>query len=203
MFKRHDVHLTNNPTCEKAIENLTLEDFRYYDVDGFELNLAEQKYYAAMNHPIEHKILNHTCWQEPWFELLGSENLFLDHCMFLCRAGYSGKALEQLESLKSPLANLLIRTKVKWGLDFDLCAFRDNNLFEVLHIEIDSRNYDYFCQRFIHFDYIVRHTDWEDAADKIWKSKDQWQHLTGFEQNDWKANYLLGWTKAEYTEKAI
>jgi hypothetical protein len=55
----------------------------------------------------------------------------------------------------------------------------------------------------IQFDWKVRHTDWQDAADQVWEQRDQWQHLKGFDQNHWKAEYLLGWSKAEYTEKAV
>ena len=53
------------------------------------------------------------------------------------------------------------------------------------------------------FEYTVRHTDWQDAAIRIWNAKNKWDHLQGFEQNHWKAEYLLGWTKAEYTEKSV
>jgi hypothetical protein len=33
--------------------------------------------------------------------------------------------------------------------------------------------------------------------------RDIWLPLKGFAQNDWKAKYLLGWDKSEYTEKAV
>ena len=206
MFKRYDVHQTSNPTCHRPVENLSKEDFQYYDKDGFELNAAERKFYAAMNHPIQHPILNHCCWQEPWFELVSNNlGLILDHSMFLCRCGYSGDALKQLEELRSviPYADLLIRTRTKWGFDFALDAVRDGEVFEVLHVEYDSYNYDTFCNRMLNFDFTVRHTDWTNAADRVWAQRDQWQHLQGFAQNHWKSNFLLGWKQAEYTEKAI
>ncbi len=55
----------------------------------------------------------------------------------------------------------------------------------------------------LNFEWTVRHTDWLDAADRVWSQRDQWQHLQGFDQNHWKAEYLLGWKKAEYTEKTV
>lgn len=207
MFRRHQVTLMSNPSCDKALEGLEAKDFQYYDKDGFELNLAEQKFYAAMKHPIWSNILNHYCWQEPWFELeKKDQNLILDHSMFLCRCNYERDAEEQLRKLKEiiPLADLLLRTKKKWGFDFALDAVSsDGTVYEVLHVEYDNYDYEQFKNRMIQFEWTVRHTDWADAAQKIWQQREQWQGLQGFDQNHWKAEYLLGWTKAEYTEKTV
>lgn len=205
MFKRYSVSLTSNPSCSVAVNDLIAEDFLYYDKDGFELNIAERKFYAAMKYPLI-DCLNHICWQEPWFELESNvKGLMLDHSMFLCRANYYGQAAEQLRKIsdKIPQALFLVKTRQKWGYDFALDAIRDNQIFEVLHIEYDSLFYDKFCDHFIWFDHIIRHTDWFDAADRVWSQRDQWQHLVGFEQNNWKAKYLIGWNKAEYTEKSV
>ena len=206
MFKRYDTRLMSNPVCDKSVEGLSAEDFKFYDKDGFELNQAERKFYAAMGYPIDHPILNHCCWQEPWFELeSGVNDLLLDHSMFLCRCNYVGRAYEQLQKLKKtvPLADYLMRTRAKWGYDFALDAVQDGQIFEVIHIEYDHFDYDRFKDHMIHFDYIVRHTDWRDAAKRVWQNRDQWQHLQGFEQNNWKAKFLINWNKAEYTEKTI
>lgn len=207
MFLRHDVHLMSNPSCYRRIENLVSKDFQYYDKDGFELNFAEQKFYSAMGHPIWHSILNHHCWQEPWFELeKGVSRLILDHSMFLCRCNYDRDAAEQLKELKSsiPLADYLLRTQRKWGFDFALDAIaEDGSVYEVLHVEYDHHDYEIFKDRMIGFEWCVRHTDWQDAASRIWDLKDRWENLRGFDQNNWKANYLLGWSKAEYTEKTV
>ena len=207
MFKRHQVTLMSNPCCYRPVTDLTAEDFCYYDKDGFELNIAEQKFYRSMNFPIDHKILNHCCWQEPWFELERDlDNLILDHSMFLCRSNYEGAALAQLNELKMsiPLADYLTKTRKKWGFDFALDAVADDGaVYEVLHVEYDHLDYEHFKNRMIHFEFTVRHTDWQDAARRVWDQREQWQHLQGFDQNHWKANYLLGWTKAEFTEKTI
>ncbi len=207
MFRRHQVKLMSNPSCEKPVQELDSKDFQYYDKDGFELNQAEQKFYAAMGHPINDPILNHHCWQETWFELESDKlNLILDHSMFLCRCNYEKEAAEQLQKLKQhiPLADYLLKTKRKWGFDFALDAVaQDGSVFEVLHVEYDHYDYEQFKNRMICFEYTVRHTDWQDAAVQVWNQRDQWQTLTGFDQNHWKAGYLLGWKQAEYTEKTI
>lgn len=207
MFRRFDVSLMSNPSCTKPVESLELSDFQYYDKDGFELNIAEQKFYSAMNYPINYPILNHHCWQEPWFELENfSSCLILDHSIFLCRCDYNEEAAKQLTELKSvlPQVDLLLKTKRKWGFDFALDAVADDGtVYEVLHVEYDHYDYEYFKNRMIDFEWTVRHTDWIDAAKRIWDQKDQWQNLKGFDQNHWKSKYLLNWTKAEYTEKSI
>lgn len=207
MFRRHQVTLMSNPVCCKSVNNLSLEDFRYYDKDGFELNQAEQKFYSAMGYPINTPILNHTCWQEPWFELEPNvDRLILDHSIFLCRCSYEREAEDQLKQLKIqyPLADYLLKSKRKWGFDFALDAVtEDGTAYEVLHVEYDNYDYDEFKNRMILFEYIVRHTDWQDAADRIWAQRDKWQNLQGFDQNHWKAKFLLGWQKAEYTEKTV
>ena len=128
MFRRHNVTLMSDPVCRKPVDKLYLEDFRYYDKDGFELNKAEQKFYAANGLPVI-DCLNHLCWQEPWFELeKNNQKLILDHSMFLCRASYSSEALNQLGFMKStiPTADLLIKTRQKWGFDFALDAVADD-----------------------------------------------------------------------------
>lgn len=206
MFKRHEVNILSNPVCTKSVDLLVAEDFQYYDKDGFELNIAEQKFYAAQEYPLN-TCLNHRCWQEQWFELERTDiGLVVDHSLILHRCSYSGAAEAQLEQLRyqHPQASYLLNTKAKWGFDFALDAVNDNgDIFEVLHIEYDSNQYDTFKTRLIMIEYTIRHTDWVDAAKQINLHKDQWQHLKGFKQNDWKANFLLGWDKCEYTEKAI
>lgn len=204
MFRRHQITLMSNPVCSKLVKDLDELDFRYYDKDGFELNIAEQKFYQQNNLPLN-TCLNHYCCQQPWFKIINSDKLILDHSLILHRARYIGQAYDQLAKLKSqwPLAEFLLQTKQKWGFDFALDAVIDGTVFEVIHVEYDSYNYDFFTNRLISFEKVIKHTDLIDAAERVWAQQDHWRHLKGFEQNHWKANYLIGWQRAEYTEKAI
>ena len=187
MFTRSNTNLISSPQCSKSVDNLSKEDFQYYDKDGFELNQAEQKFYAAMGYPIDYPCLNHRCYQEPWFRLESEElGLILDHSLILHRCNYTGAASEQLQELKStvPTAGYLLNTKSKWGFDFALDAVsEDGTVFEVLHIEFDSNDYEYFKTRLIMMEYTIRHTDWVDAARRVWAERLQWQYLKGFKQN--------------------
>ena len=79
----------------------------------------------------------------------------------------------------------------------------DGEMFEVLHIECDFNDFNEFRDKLYEFEYRINRMDFEDSARRIWRARDEWRHLKGFTQNDWKAKYLLGWDKSEYTEKAI
>ncbi len=203
MFNRLNYRLVSDPVCSLPAD-VTCQDFKYYDIDGFELNKAEQKYYLANGFTLS-DCLNHICWQDDWFSL-DHPNLILDHSLVLTRASFSGEALDQIKKFKSqtPYADYLIRTHQKWGFDFALDALDSNNeIIEVIHIEFDSKDYEKFFVHLVSFEKIIYNVDWMDAARRIEKSKDKWIHLKGFEQNHWKANFLIGWKQAEYTLKSI
>jgi len=203
MLKRLDVQTLSHPVCYKAINRYELDDFLYYDKDGFELNKAEQLYYNKMNYPLN-SCLNHTCFQQNWF-ISDNKSIIIDHCLILHRCRYEDDALSQLKNLSKiiPQATLLINTKTKWGFDFALDTMDDEgNVFEVLHIEYDDYDYYNFINKMLAFEYKLRHTDWIDAGRRVLDNKNSWQNLKGFEQNNWKAKFLLGWSRAEYTEKS-
>lgn len=205
MLRIHDTNINSIASCFKTVNELEKNDFFYFDKDGFELNLAEQKFYSAMSYPIHHPILNHVCWQVPWITMDENEHgLFLDHSMALVRCSYSGHAKEQLEKIKKsiPQAQQLLQIKSKWGYDFDLNAISDDGtVYEVLHIEYDSRSYDQYSESQVNFEQYAKRADWVSIAKDIWNKRDEWSHLKGFNQNHWKANYLLGWKQSEYLEK--
>lgn len=196
-----DVMLPRDAVCNQLVSNLIATDFLYYDKDGFELNKAEQKYYEAMGYPVDTTILNHCCWQQNW---IVSDTELIDHSIVLCRCHYTGDARNQLKQLIKiyPFADYLLQTKAQWGLDFSLDAVRDQTTFEVIHCEIDNRDYDQFCEEKSILERTLVNMDWGDAATRVWNNKSEWIHLKGFDQNHWKAKYLLGWNKAERIEKS-
>lgn len=195
----------SDPVCVKPNYNIhNSEDFRYYDKDGFELNRAEIGFYRVMDYQLNNS-LNHCCFQQDWMTI-SQPSLYLDHCLILHRCRYDGMAQEQLSNLrrKIPAASLIMNTTAKWGFDFALDGIdSDFNMYEVLHIEWDSTSYTEFCEKLNQMQQQLQQIDWQDAAAQVLAKKDQWSELKGFEQNHWKANFLLGWSKAEYTEKTI
>ena len=69
-------------------------------------------------------------------------------------------------------------------------ADRDGNVFEVLHWEYDGFNYAEVESRKQELEPRFAAIDWDDAAARILKQKDQWHHLDFFAQSDWKCNYF-------------
>lgn len=205
MISVYDYKILQDPVCVKPNYNIfDSDDFRYYDKDGFELNQAEIGFYRAMGYSLN-DCLNHHCFQQNWLSINYS-GLYLDHCLILHRCRYDNEAHAQLYNLRQriPAASLIMNTREKWGFDFALDAVDlDCNLYEVLHIECDFTSYDEFLQELDQIQKRILEIDWSDAARRVLESRDQWANLKGFEQNHWKAKFLLGWNKSEYTEKTI
>ena len=203
MIRGLSPRLLRDPVCDQTAVDLQSQDFFYYDKDGFELNLAEQKFYLASGHQLT-TYLNHCCLQQKWLASL-DDRIIIDHALVLHRCRYQGTAREQLESLKTrwPQAGFLLETRSKWGFDLAIDSVIDGEIFEVIHVEYDSQDFSEFESYLTAFESEVRKRDWADAAQRIWRHRDRWQHLHGFDQNHWKARFLLGWERAEYTEKSL
>lgn len=206
MFSIHELEIPQTLLCTNRANHLQNSDFQYFDKDGFELNIAEQKFYRAMGYNLDNGVLNHICREELWMELEPAPGLYLDHSMIMYRCSYAEDAEQQIREYSSiyPYANILLQATAKWGYDFDLNAISESGqVFEVLHIEYDSTDYNTFIESKCRFEEIVTHTDWQDIADKVWDYRDKWQHLKGYQQNHWKAKYILDWEESEVLEKVL
>ena len=184
--------------------SFTEDSIKYYDKDGFELCQLERAFYRIHGYPF-HQHLNHDgVWQESWFirEPL-THGLIVDHSMILHRCDFTASAREQLERHRTQLPRLdfMLRARRKWGLDMALDWADEDGAVEIIHIEMDSYDYNEVVEDKQRIEEFVLNTDWEDAAHKIRAARDQWGSLTGFAQNDWKARYF-GFAKAERTQKS-
>lgn len=184
-------------------------EFQYFDKDGFELNKAEQLFYDASGHDIHTGYLNKPAWMSLWIAMDDPEKasrFFIDHAFCTYRCNYRGAAADQIKEHLDlyPQAQQLLQIRPKWGFDVDINAIADDGtVFEVLHVEYDTYFYKQFnTQRQIVEDQLMS-INWDDAADEIWDRRSEWTKLTGYKQNDWKANLLLGWKYSEYIKKAI
>jgi hypothetical protein len=175
---------------------------RYFDNDGFELSYLEQEYYRENNINLT-SCLNHVCDQKVWLE--GSSNgLKIDHALILHRWEFQGEAREQLIKYKHrfPELNKYLMLKPKWGIDFALEYYDNDNAIEVMHFENDYPTYGAALQAKNYFEAKILSTDWIDFAKFLIRNKDKWQHLKGMTQNDWKASHW-GLNKAEETIKSF
>lgn len=210
MFTVLEVPLDKNPSCTNTINAcwLSRDSVKYFDKDGFELTPLEQKYYEAngFKNKIGSGCLYHTCWQEPWFYLNREDNFLIDHTMILHRCDFKEDALIQLYKYNKrlPQLNYLIQCKQKWGIDFSLDYYDvdTDKIYEVIHIEQDTSNFNEFVELKSNFESFVLNTDWNHAVKILLKQKDKWQSLEGMESNDWKAKFF-GYNKAEITLKSI
>lgn len=178
------------------------EYIRYFDNDGFELSLLEQEYYRENGVPID-RILNHFCDQRVWVNCT-HDNFKLDHSIILQRWAFVRKAREQLENKKTqyPQLNKYLKIQAKWGIDFALEYYNEEEALEVLHIEMDYHNYYEAMGAKEFFEKKLLSTDWEHFVHSLIKNKPRWAGLQGMEQNDWKASHW-GLKKAEKTLKAF
>lgn len=200
--KINNFQLVANPTIRTWAEGITESDFFYYDKDGFELCEAERKLYQY-NRVEMNSYLNHYCCQQHWLDV---EGVIVDHALILHRYDYSEDARAQLSALKHrvPQAGWLLQTRQKWGFDLAIDSVTDyGHMFEVVHIEQDSYDFVNFKEDIAKIEQTIERIDWIEAARQIWHHRDKWMYLKGFYQNHWKADYLFGWKKAEYTEKSI
>jgi len=210
LFTVIKVEVDRNPTCSETVNAsmLSSESVRYFDKDGFELTPLEQAYYCAAGYQnkIGNGCLYHTCWQEPWFNLSKEDPFIIDHTMILHRCDFTGDAAIQLYKYNKrlPQLNYLINCKKKWGIDFSLDYMdRDTDkVYEIIHIEKDTNNYNEFIDIKSKFEEFVLSTDWTHAARVLLKQKEKWLPLEGMARNDWKARFF-GYEYAEETLKSV
>ena len=169
-------------------------DLALFDQNGYDLTDLEQCFAAINLTPVHAHREHRHALKAPWFTQPDRvEGAVLNHSLLFERKGYAGKALEQLERWAqiNPLVYKIIKMRPKWGLDFSMdYADRAGNVFEVLHWEYDGFDFEEVAERKRQLEVKFAATDWDDAATRILKQKDQWHHLDFFAQSDWKCNYF-------------
>ncbi|MEQ1816220.1 MAG: hypothetical protein ABL861_07070 [Nitrosomonas sp.] len=169
-------------------------DLALFDQNGYDLTDLEQCFAAANLTPVHAHREHRHALKAPWFTQPDRvEGAVLNHSLLFERKGYAGEALEQLECWAqiNPLVYKIIKMRPKWGLDFSMdYADRAGNVFEVLHWEYDGFDFEEVAERKCQLEVKFAATDWDEAAARILKQKDQWHHLDFFAQSDWKCNYF-------------
>lgn len=178
------------------------DNVSYFDQDGFELTGLERASYEV-NGVATTTILNHRTDQKTWIEI--SDPCFkIDHSAVMQRWQFVNQAQDQLRQHVDQLPQLkkFLSLQAKWGLDFDLEYYDHDCYIEVMHVEVDYRNYYEAMAAKSMLEEKIKSTDWYDFVQFLLQHKDSWINLKGFAQNDWKARHW-GLSRAEVTEKAI
>lgn len=172
----------------------------YFDNDGFELSYLEQEYYREHNIQLTN-ILNHLSNQLPWIEC-SNPHFKIDHSTISQRWSFEGQARIQLINQVHKFPELLkyLNLKPKWGLDFALEYYKQDNFIEVIHFEMDYDNYEQAIKAKQFYEEKIVNTDWELFVAMLLSCEEEWSQLKGMEQNDWKAK-MWGLDKAEVTLK--
>lgn len=204
MFEVVNNNFFTDITCTKSVDDIKSNDFRWYDKDGYELCIAERKFYQAMQFPLT-ECLYHICWQDTW--LKANDNRFiLDHCMLMHRCDFAEDAERQIQSFRNsnPRAQLLLKSRKKWGFDFALDYVDDQGeVWEIAHIEWDSYDLQEVIDMKSQIQESILSKDWHDISRSILEKKHEWLNLEGFKQNDFKAKFIFGWNFAERTQKSV
>lgn len=178
----------------KILYQPTIEDLDLFDQNGYDLTPLEQHFsYGNRIKPKKHR--DHLrALKEDWFTQSPTvEGSHLNHSLLFERKAYTGEALDQLThwAKQLPLINKVIALRPKWGLDFSMdYADRAGQVFEVLHWEWDSFDYDEICAVKDAVEPVLSAIDWQDASQQILQRKAEWHHLDFFAQSHWKCKYF-------------
>lgn len=199
-YNTFESNLKINSTVTQAF--FTEENIRYFDNDGFELTGLEKAFYCASGIVVDN-CLNHSSDSKEWF-ICSDEKFKIDHSVLLQRWEFVDEAYDQLVSLKNqfPQLNKYLKLKAKWGYDFALEYYDDDEVLEVLHIENDFRTYSLALESRGHVERMILSTDWNDFVKSLNRKKEVWINLPAMQQNDWKAVHW-GLNRAETTFKAF
>lgn len=194
-----------NTKCTKPIDisQYNQEYFNCYDKDGFDLTPLEQAIYKANGYDLYH-ILNRDMLARPWLDNQSlPTNIYIDHCVLFMRCCIEGECKTQINKLINEDRRLLylLKTRQKWGIDIDINWIEGDKAYEIIHIELDSYEYEEAVEIKNTVEEYFNNADLTYMAQKIIDNESLWSKYNGLSQNDWKARYF-GFNFAEETKKS-
>ncbi len=165
-----------------------------FDQNGFDLTDLEILYAKKMDLDIKKVRHTHFVLKDDWFTAEPTDRgCHINHAVIFERKGFSGAAKEQMIELadKCPLIHKVLQIKPKWGLDFSVdYADAQGNVFEVLHWEWDTFNFEEIQQKKKQMDIFLLSQDWDKMAKQLLDRKEEWYKLGFFEQSDYKTKFF-------------
>ena len=165
-----------------------------FDQNGFDLTDLEILYAKKMDLDIKKVRHTHFVLKDDWFTAEPTDRgCHINHAVIFERKGFSGAAKEQMIGLadKCPLIHKVLQIKPKWGLDFSVdYADAQGNVFEVLHWEWDTFDFEEIQQKKKQMDIFLLSQDWNKMAQQLLDRKEEWYKLGFFEQSDYKTHFL-------------
>ena len=165
-----------------------------FDQNGFDLTDLEILYAKKMDLDIKKVRHTHFVLKDEWFTAEPTDRgCHINHAVIFERKGFSGAAKEQMIGLadKCPLIHKVLQIKPKWGLDFSVdYADAQGNVFEVLHWEWDTFDFEEIQQKKKQMDIFLLSQDWDKMAKQLLERKEEWYKLGFFEQSDYKTKFF-------------
>jgi len=165
-----------------------------FDQNGFDLTDLEILYAKKMDLDIKKVRHTHFVLKDDWFTAEPTDRgCHINHAVIFERKGFAGAAKEQMIELadKCPLIHKVLQIKPKWGLDFSVdYADSQGNVFEVLHWEWDTFNFEEIQQKKKQMDIFLLSQDWDKMAKQLLDRKEEWYKLGFFEQSDYKTKFF-------------
>jgi hypothetical protein len=201
IFKFHKTNFIENITISEEIPTdlLLYEHLNYFDKDGYKLTTLERSIHNYFEIPV-----NYFSVCDTWIQQNDRQHICLDHNLIYHRYSYEGKARLQIEKLcsKRPELRKLLAIKNKYGITFSVDYIDDNNYFELINIEYDSRNYDEIHVAASKLSTLILNTDFNQLATELIDEKNKWYKLNQYDQNNYKAK-KIGISKAFENKKAV
>tara|TARA_B100000424_G_scaffold227394_1_gene188140 strand:- start:1166 stop:1804 length:639 start_codon:yes stop_codon:yes gene_type:complete len=165
-----------------------------FDQNGFDLTDLEILYAKKMDLDIKKVRHTHFVLKDDWFTAEPTDRgCHINHAVIFERKGFAGAAKEQMIELadKCPLIHKVLQIKPKWGLDFSVdYADAQGNVFEVLHWEWDTFDFEEIQQKKKQMDIFLLSQDWNKMAKQLLDRKEEWYKLGFFEQSDYKTKFF-------------
>ena len=163
-----------------------------FDQNGYHLTKAEQAFLVRNGY--RHMERRHEdCMRYDWFTSNKREGAHINHSDLFERKGFSSVAKDQLTYVAeeyNPMLYKLIKMKPKWGIDISIDFVSKDAVFEVFHYEWDSFNFEKISEKKLELEQFILNLDWDDAAKKLWRKRNEWYNLDFFEQTQWRTDYF-------------